>query len=453
MQVMIMNEGRKNVLFIFADQMHRYALGCMDDPNARTPNLDQLAAGGVLFKNAYSNCPICTPFRINLFTGLYTSQTDTFRNQSRIPDGITTLAERFNKHGYKTSYVGKWHIGATGNKPIPEELRAGFQEFIGYFCYNGFYKDVIFHDEDCVAHEFDGHRTDVTTDIALERLERIAGDPFFMCVSYQAPHYPVQPAPEYAEMFDGIEIQRRKNTRDVDPYTGTHSPPSPKPPEKDPDFRRYGNDLDEYLRLYHAMVAQIDANVGRLLDKLDELGITDDTVVVFTSDHGDMQGSHGLKNKTLPHEESAGIPLIIKEPGGAVGMVAQVPVSGVDFYPTCLEYAGIEAPGDLPGLSLAQVTATGDVSRFSNRPVFSEMRDWKMIRHGNLKLVVRGWFYEPTAFFNLERDPYELDNLIDEESWSNDITRMRDKLMNIFTTLSTYTWLGATLKNLETGEE
>jgi arylsulfatase A-like enzyme len=416
-----------NILFIFADQMHRYAMGCMGNPDIQTPNLDRLAAEGMLFTGAYSNCPICTPFRINLFSGLYSGQTGTFNNCARIPEGTKTLADTLNDGGYRTSYVGKWHIGASGNGPIPKELRGGFTDFIGYQCYNGFYKDVCFYDENGQEQRYERHRTDVTTEIAIERLERIADKPFAMFVSYQAPHYPVQPGPEYEGMYRGTAIRRRPNCTDVDPYTQTFSPPSPKPKENDPDYQKYGNDLDEYIRLYYGMVSQIDAGVGRLLEALDRLGRRDDTVVVFTSDHGDMQGSHGLTNKCQPYEESSGIPLIVQVPGGASGLVTDALVSGIDFYPTCLDWAGLPGDPSLPGRGFAPLVR-GEDQELSG-PVFSEMRDWKMVREGKWKLVVEGESLEPVMLFDLERDPYEIENRVGEEELEKVKEGLRERVV------------------------
>jgi len=420
-----------NILFIFADQMHRYAMGCMGNPDIETPNLDRLAGEGVLFTGAYSNCPICTPFRINLFSGLYSCQTDTFNNCARIPEGTRTLADALNDGGYRTSYVGKWHIGASGNGAIAEELRGGFTDFIGYQCYNGFYKNVCFYDEGGREHRYEKHRTDVTTDIAIERLERIADRPFAMFVSYQAPHYPVQPGPEYEAMYRGRIITRRPNCMDVDPYTQTFSPPSPKPKENDPDYQKYGNDLDEYIRLYYGMVSQIDAGVGRLLDSLERLGKRDDTVVIFTSDHGDMQGSHGLTNKCQPYEESSGIPLIVQVPGGASGVVTDALVSGIDFYPTCLDWAGLPADPSLPGQDFAPLVRGEDQDL--NGPVFSEIRPahagWKMVREGEWKLVVEGEDFEPMMLFDLERDPYETENRVGEKDLEKVKGELRERVV------------------------
>ena len=417
-----------NILFLFADQMHRDALRCMGNADIHTPNLDRLAGEGVLFRNAYSNCPICTPFRINLFTGLYTSQTDTFANAVPIPGACLTLADALNEGGVRTSYVGKWHIGGKGNGPVPEELRGGFQDFIGYQCYNGFYEDVCFYNEAGEEQCFNRHRTDVTTDLALDRLEAIAGEPFALFVSYQAPHYPVQPSETYAAMYEKAAIHRRPNCDEINPYTRTWSPPSAWPPGECPDYQRYGDDLDAYLRLYYAMVTQIDANVGRLLSRLDALDLTEETVIVFTADHGDMQGSHGLKNKRLPYEESAGIPLIVRVPGGAHGLVTDALVTGIDFYPTCLDYTRLPPVKSLPGTSFAPLTY-GD-AQILNGPVFSEMDDWKMVRESRWKLVTEGETYQPTHLYNLGDDPYELKNLIDDPSQTNRIRALREAIVD-----------------------
>ena len=417
-----------NLLFIFTDQMHRYALRCMGTPDIHTPNLDALAQRGMLFERAYSNCPVCTPFRINLFTGLYSSQTGTMKNAARIPAGCVTLADALNSGGYETCYVGKWHIGGAGNGPIPKELRGGFSDFIGYQCYNGFIHNVCFYDRDDREHCFDRHRTDVTTDLAIEKLRGLAPHPFALFVSYQAPHYPVQPSPEFERMYAGVTIQRRPNSQEIDPYTRTWSPPSPWPPDSCPDFQRYGNNLNEYLRLYYALVTQIDAGVGRILAELERLGRAEDTVVVFTSDHGDMQGSHGLKNKSLPYEESSGIPLIVRVPGGIGGARTGALVSGIDFFPTALDWLGLPQVPGLPGRSFAPLSR-GETQEL-NGPVFSEMRDWKMVCMGDLKLVVEGEQFMPTMLYDLAADPYEMENLVDRREYAAEVAALRERIVD-----------------------
>jgi arylsulfatase A-like enzyme len=409
---------RPNVLFIFTDQQNRYALGCMDNPNVETPYLDRLAARGVLFRRCYSNDPVCGPFRGSLMTGQYSTRCGVIGNGCPLPVGTTTFADAFNAAGYQTSWVGKWHLGGNGNGPIAQELRGGFQRFKGYQCYNGFYKDVCFYDEQDQEHRYDYHRTDVTTDIAISELELLTGKdkPFLLMMSYQAPHYPEQPAPTYEAMYKDRKIIRRPNCQDIDPFTPTQSPKSPRPVENDPDFQKYGNNLDEYIRLYNAMCTQIDANVGRLLDKLEQLGIAENTIVVFTSDHGDMQGSHGLKNKCLPHEESAGIPLIIHVPGLAGGRVTDGLVSGIDLMPTCLDLAGLDPVPSVDGTSIAPYLLGERAD--TQDAIFSERGDWCMIVKGGWKLAAERQDdgLAPTFMTHLDEDPYELNNRVEDSA-------------------------------------
>jgi len=407
---------RMNLLFIFTDQQNRYALSCMDNPNVDTPNLDSLASRGNLFRRCYSNDPVCGPFRGSLLTGQYTSRCGVNGNGAPLPKGTTTFADAFNAAGYNTSWVGKWHLGGNGNCPIPKELRGGFQRFKGYQCYNGFYKDVCFYDEEDKEHRYDYHRTDVTTDIAISELELLTANdkPFMLMMSYQAPHYPEQPAPEYEAMYRGREIVRRPNCQDIDPFTPTFSPRSPRPVENDPDFHRYGNDLDEYIRLYNAMCTQIDANVGRLIEALERLGGADNTMIVFTSDHGDMQGSHGEKNKCLPHEESAGIPLVIYVPGMPGGRVTDGLVSNIDMMPTCLELAGIDPVVGVDGKSIAPFLR-GETDALCDE-VFSERGGWCMIVKDGWKLAAlrQDDGLAPYLMTNLDEDPYEMNNRFED---------------------------------------
>jgi arylsulfatase A-like enzyme len=220
-------------------------------------------------------------------------------------------------------------------------------------------------------------------------------------------------------MFKDARITRRPNCRDVDPYTATVSPRAPRPKENDPIFKRYGNNLDLYLRLYHAMVAQLDANVGRLLAALDRLGLRETTAVIFTSDHGDMAGSHGLKNKGVASEESARIPLVVRVPGargarggGGPGQVSDALASSVDLLPTCLGLAGLPPKHGAEGADLSPVVR--GAAPDPDRPVFSEMGGWCMVRRGACKLVARRPGLQPEHLFNLQADPYEMTDLVDD---------------------------------------
>jgi arylsulfatase A-like enzyme len=410
-----------NVLVVFADQMHRFAMRCMDNPDVDTPHLDGLAEQGALFRHAYSSTPVCSPFRVNLVSGRYGMETGAKGNQCLLPEWCRSLVDDFNDSGYRTSFVGKWHVGATGNQPIPEEWRAGFQEFIGYQCYNGFYKDVCFYDEAGTERRFEKHRTDATVDVAIERLRRVASDPFLMIVGFQAPHYPEQPGPEFDRMYRGRDVTPRPNYTGIDLYIPTHSPKSPRPFERCPDFRRYGNDIHEYLRMYYGMVTQIDANVGRLLSELEDLGIADDTIVLFASDHGDLAGSHGMNGKCVSYEESAGIPLLMRGPGVPQGMVIDAPIDSSSFLPTCMELAGVPASqADTASRSRAALLR----GEPDDRPAFADLRNWCMVRQGDFKLTIEDDDCHPAMLFNVADDPYEQQNLIEDPAHADTLAEL-----------------------------
>jgi len=419
-----------NILLIFSDQQQRYALGCMGNPNVVTPNLDALAARGMLFRQCYSNDPVCGPFRGTLMTGQYTSRCGVQENGQPLPKHGTTLADAFNAGGYQTCFVGKWHLGGIGNVPIVKRLQGGFQRFLAYQCYNDFRENIVFCSGEEYVKHYRGHRTEITTDIAIGQLRELAtdGKPWMMTLSYQAPHYPCQPSEQYAQMYAGRKIVHRPNMRPVDPFTRTWSPPSPWPPDEDPNYQRYGNDLDEYIRLYNAMCTQIDASVGRVLAALDELALAEDTVVIYTSDHGDMQGSHGLKNKDLPHEESAGIPLIAYVPGAPAGRTTDALVSGIDFMPTLLDLAGLPPCDSVDGASFAPMLR-GEAQELAG-PVFSERPWWCLVRLGDWKLSAdrsADGILTPTLLTNLRLDPYEMDNRVNKL----DVAAQQSRLLEI----------------------
>ena len=418
--------ARSNVVVIFADQMHRFAMGCMDNSDVETPVLDRMARKGTLFRNAISSTPVCSPFRVNMLSGRYGLESGARENGCVLPPWCDSLVDDFNSAGYDTSFVGKWHVGGNGNGPVPEKVRMGFQQFIGYQCYNGFYKDVCFYDEEGTERRFKKHRTDVTMDLALERLEMLGERPFFMVVGFQAPHYPEQPSPRFDHMYRGRSVTPRPNYDGGDPYIPTYSPRSRRPFELCPDFRRYGNDIHEYLRLYYGMVSQIDYNVGRLLEALESRGLDEDTIVVFTADHGDLAGSHDLHGKRVSYQESVGVPLIMQGPQVPAGMVIDTPIDSCSFVPTCMEMVGVEATADVAERSRAALLR----GETDERPVFANLDNWCMVRRGNLKLTAEWDTCSPTMLFDVEADPYEQDNLIGKPAHATRAAELRATLID-----------------------
>ena len=410
-----------NLLVIFTDQQRKDALGCVN-PLFQTPHLDQLADEGVLFTNAYSNNPLCGPFRGCLMTGMLTSHNGLTANNMPLPDQIPPIARLLRDRGWETAYVGKWHLGGRGCQPIPEEIRGGFQHFKAYQMYNGYDPEppyanrVGFFDEQNEEHIYHEHRTKVTTRLAVETLEELAlkKKPFCMMVGYQAPHYPEQPSPEFEALYAHTQFPISEEAAAVEPYTPTFNPPSPADRAQDPDYQRYGGDMQTYKRLYAAMVSQVDHGVGLIMEALKSLKLYDDTLIVYTSDHGDMQGSHGLVNKDVPFEFSAGIPFIVRCPGGKRRCRSDMVVSGIDIFATAMDLANVPDHRDghsfLPYMQNKNDQATNDA-------IVSESihggKDWQMIRTAQHKLVVSYPEHQPLMLFDMNRDPDERCNLIE----------------------------------------
>lgn len=392
----------------------------MGNEAIHTPNLDALAADGVLFRNAYSDSPVCTPYRGCLVTGLYPSESGIRNNAGAIREGERCIGHGLNDAGYATSYIGKWHLGGGGNVAIAPDNRAGFTHFIGYQCYNSFIDNVLFFDEDGAEHRFDKHRTTATTDLAIKRFQRIQDEPFALFVSYQNPHYPIEPDPAFAALYARADLPARENVDpQTPPFTATWSPRSPQPVERDPNYQRYGRDLAEFRRLYYGLVTQLDHEIGRLIRYLKNQGLYENTVIIFTSDHGEMMGSHGRMNKGVPHEESARVPLIARAPEGLRGHVVDTPVSaGIDIWPTLAEFAGYPEEKELSGQSWKTLLLEENAGR--DAPVFAEHpwpndngREgaWLLVRDGDWKMVVQQETLEVVSLHNLSDDPAELRDL------------------------------------------
>lgn len=428
-----------NLLIVFTDQQHKFALGRMN-PLYQTPHLDALADDGVLFTNAYSNNPLCGPYRGCLMTGLLTSHNGLKLNNMPLPAGVPTLAGVLRSKDWQTGFVGKWHLGGRGTEPIPDEIRGGFERFKGYQMYNGFdpaapyHNRVAFYDEENVEHIYQEHRTEVTTRLACEMLDDIAASkkPFCMVVGYQAPHYPEQPLPQYEAQYQNTRFPVSEEAAGVEPYTPTFNPRSPEDRTQCPDYQRYGGNMAEYKRLYAAMVSQVDHGVGELIARLKQHNLYENTLIIYTSDHGDMQGSHGMVNKDVPYEMSAGVPFIVRCPNGRKACRSELLVSGVDIFATAMEMAGTDVQSD--GCSFLSYVQGTDNQPFRESIISESLhgeKAWQMIRDRQFKLVVRHQDHKPMMLFDVLNDPEEKKNFINEEFSKPIVQEMMNVLLGV----------------------
>lgn len=401
-------EAPPNILFVLCDQLGARWLPLHGHAIVSTPQLDQFASDGTVFQRAITSAPICTPYRASLLSGRYASQTGVLENGQAYPADMTSIADRLNEGGYASHYVGKWHLSGVPqrNRWVPPAKRAGFQRFIGWESHHvDHYDGLIWADDDPAQPiAMPGHETDALTDIALAQLEKAAGapDPFFMMLSYQAPHPPCSPPPRFAAPYQQRDLLREPNA-DANAWFKV-------------DAWKADYDSETFRQLYFGEISHLDAAFGRLLAALDALELTENTLVIFTSDHGEMAGAHGRFGKGVMYEEALHIPLIMRAPGQSAGFRSDFSASTVDLLPTLLDYAGCvwdDTDEDAPyeGISLRPyiegAASAPDHVAFSEYHNFcASTRDWK--------LFTRGRSLEPAALYHIAADPYEMNNLLDD---------------------------------------
>jgi arylsulfatase A-like enzyme len=403
---------RPNIVFILSDDQGAWAMGCAGNPDVRTPNLDRLAAEGMRFSNFFCTSPVCSPARASLLTGKIPSQHgvhDWIRagNVGERPieylQGHTAYTDLLADAGYVCGISGKWHLG--------DSLRPqkGFSHWYVHQEGGGPYYNAPMVRDGRPVNE-PGYITDVITDDALRFLDEQDGEkPFYLSVHYTAPHSPwINSHPQqYVDLYEDCAFES--------------CPQEPRHPWAIPTAP--WDDWRENLKGYYAAITAMDANIGRLLDKLDQRGLREQTLIVFLSDNGFNCGHHGIWGKgngTFPqnmYDTSVKIPAVFSHPGRIPqGTVCDELASGYDVMPTLLDYVGLEfdGAGRLPGRSLLPLlegrTASG---RNEEVVILDEYGPVRMIRTREWKYIHR-YPYGPHELYDLTHDPGERRNRIDD---------------------------------------
>ena len=409
------------------DDHGAWALGSEGCDEIRTPNLDRLAAQGMRFSRAYACTPVCSPSRATYYTGKLPSShgiqdfllpEDSFGPRSQpFLDGQVTFADVLKENGYICGLVGKWHLG------MDDKAQAGFDFWCTAARGGGTYRDAEFFVNGRSVRNT-GFKTDFVGNRAIEFLQANSHRPFCLVVPFFAPHGPYDYQPE----------EHRRH------YLGSPFSCFPREqphPQGRGRFRRYFGDEEAYTA-YSALVTGMDANVGRVLDSLDALGVRDSTVIVFSADQGFNCGHHGVWGKgngTIPYnmfEESIRVPLIWHHRGAIeAGSRSAAMVSTYDFFPTLLDYLGVEAAPDPErvGRSYAGFLRGGRPDWRSE--LFFEYGYTRAVRTGNLKFVERadGW---PNELFDLEEDPGERTNRVGKPEFRERRVALRERLHGFF---------------------
>jgi len=412
---------RPNVIWILCDQLRAQTLGYRGDDNLYTPNIDNLARMGVRFDAAVSGAPWCAPFRGALLTSLYPHQNGVNRTPSPLRPDIPTIARTFNKEGYHTAWVGKWHLDGsnTAQHYVPPERRGGFAYWMGYECNDNQNEAYIFGSDDETVRRLDGYETDALTDIMIGHLRKHCQtpspdgsyQPFFAALSVVAPHNPfvTPPVLERCDYGNRRELKLRANVPPV-------------------DWVQQKARMD--LAGYCGMIENLDRNIGRLRRTLQELNVDRETYVVFFSDHGDCLGSHAQWGKSSPWEEAIRIPFIIAKEDGANPVakgVSDAVINHVDIAPTTLGLCGIATPEGMTGYDYSPLVTGNRQTRAETErqpepdSAYLQQIPRKYHRHSVNQawrgvLMRDGWKYvcmpgHDWLLFDTRSDPYELANL------------------------------------------
>lgn len=419
--------SRPHVLYILSDEHRGQAMSHLGDPNVRTPWMDRLATEGASFPRAYANCPICTPSRGTIFSGRHAHAGPVAGFFDVFKPTAPSTATELRRNGYHTAYFGKWHCGIVRNQipesvaqdttgrfeggsrnRTPESHRAGFQDWFGFENLNQHFNSSIYERDNADPTPLEGYETDALTDRAIDYIRTYDNEqPLFLVLSVTPPHFPLI-VPKEWERFDPGELDVRQNFHDS------------------PDMRTH-------LATYYAMIENLDANIGRLMECIQQTSGFDDTLTVYFSDHGDYMGSHGVFNtKEHPHEESVRIPAIFHRPGHIpAGQRPDGLFSLVDLMATTLGLVGAEVPSWSQGTDFS-ASLRGDPFT-GPTDVLLEMVGsprWRLSMPDWRGLVNERWKYAFVEnrfelLFDLQEDPYEMTNLAAENPDQREAMRAR----------------------------
>lgn len=330
---------KPNIVYVFPDQMREFSWPGGGDGQVLTPSLEAFAREGASFNHCISNHPLCSPYRASLLTGRYQQANTVGTNvgaRGGLPTSEITIADVLKKAGYATGYVGKWHLypGSREGTPVPPgPHRHGFDYWRAGFNYRDRYH-TKYYDDSGRAVLLEGYGPSRQMDQTIEFIEKNAGRPFCVFLSWHPPHPPYAQAPKrFVDLYSADKIRLRPNV------------PAG-------EARQARQNAVEYF----SHISALDAELGRLMDKLRKLGIADNTIVCFSSDHGDMLGSFGRYGKNVPWEEAIRVPFLIRWPGGIPGgRRLDTLLATVDIAPTLLGLAGVAAPEAMQGSDLSAI--------------------------------------------------------------------------------------------------
>ena len=430
---------RPNVVFLLADQLRACSLPVYGERQIDTPNVDRLAAEGVTLTNAIATCPVCTPYRSMLLTGRHPQTTGHVINFLRTRHDEISLADAFARAGYRTGWIGKWHLH-TGSFPqvegpdyVPEGRdRLGFQFWRGYNFHCQYFNGWV-NVDDWRNERWDGYETDALCRYAFDFMDGLGDEAFCLFLSPHQPHFTgvcdFAPREYYARLPQKLSL-----------------PANVSQPPAGPGKCEWRSPVEMY-RHYLAMTLALDDMVGELLDYLDRSGRAENTLFVFTSDHGTQGGSHGVApwQKKMPYEESVKVPFILRLPGLLDGGVRRDALTApVDIFPTLCRLCGVPVPPSVEGYDLSDAWL-GRPGAFeqdallmmnfgADHDYLKDGAEWRAVR--TTRHTYTRWLDGRTELFDHQRDPLQRRNLTEDPAFADDRARLDARLHELMARLS-----------------
>lgn len=440
-------DDRPNIIFVFADQLRADILGCYGGRQIATPHFDRLASEGARFENAISTYPVCSPYRAMLLTGMMPMRNGTVGNDTAPKDDLPSIAEACKEQGYNTAYIGKWHLEWDRTPFVPQDRRRGFDYWAVYNCSHRYFGAKYFTDTDEPLTYEEEFEPMGQTRLAVEYInERKDDGPFCMFMSWGPPHDPYHAPEDYMNDVDPDAIEFPPNAEEraiVDELLATDETPMSEAMVKARAGRRKRLEDESKVRQdlqgYYAATKSIDDCMGTLLAALDEAGIADNTIIAFSSDHGDMLGTHHMISKQCPLEESVRIPFMIRYPKRIPeGVEADALLAPIDVMPTLLSLAGLGCPTGIDGLDLSEAAeGTNDDQRDAlltmklvpggNPWISNAMRPWRGVRTKRYTYA-RRLDLGPWLLFDNETDPGQMNNLVADPAYAALVEEMERRL-------------------------
>ncbi len=454
------NKKQPNIIFIMSDDHAAHAISAYGSRINETPNLDRISNEGIRLDNCFCTNSICAPSRAAILTGKYNHVNGVRTLYEDIDSSQQNVAKILQANGYQTAMIGKWHLGH-GENSNPT----------GFDYWNIFPGQGEYHDPDMFEmgekKKFPGYATDITTDLCIDWMEkRNKEQPFFMMCHHKAPHRPWDPDEKHMHLYEDIDIPEPETFHDNYENRTYAAAEAEMRIERDLRKRDVKEDPPEglssselkswyyqrYIKDYLRCIASIDDNVGRLLDYLDEKDLTDDTIIMYTSDQGFFLGDHGWYDKRFMYEESLRMPFLVRYPREiSPGSATEDFGLNVDFAQTFLDYAGIPAPEDMQGTSLRPILKGETPDDWQDSMYY---RYWEHMSEHNVaahygvrthqyKLIyyygeglgvpgARDVSFEPQwELFDLEKDPYEMNNVYGHEDYQEVASDLKAELYRL----------------------